>query len=192
MLGKADVVARVCGALLENDRDRASALAAAEYPFVATTNAGRAYTEVQSTRIYRRDGFLDRYTGDRLVFPGTIRLLSKLMPSEFPTHPSWKMSVTHMVYWDLFPTIDHVIPVARGGADSEENWVTTSMVRNAAKSNWTLEELGWTLEPIDPVRAWDGLIGWFVDYLSARPEHLSDKYIARWLRVARATTPVAA
>src|SRR5450755_762995 len=101
------------------------------------------------------------------------------------------MSVTHMVYWDLFPTIDHVVPVARGGTDSEENWVTTSMVRNAAKSNWTLEELGWTLKPIDPVRAWDGLIGWFIDYLSVRPEHLSDKCIARWLRVARRTTVAA-
>jgi hypothetical protein len=33
MLGKADVVARVCGALLEGDMDRAALLATAEYPF---------------------------------------------------------------------------------------------------------------------------------------------------------------
>ena len=185
MLAKADVVARVCGALLEGDRDRASALATAEYPFVANANAGRAYTEVQSTCIYRRDGFLDRYTGDRLIFPGTLRLLSKLMPAEFPSHPNWKMSATHMIYWELFPSIDHVVPVARGGADSEENWVTTSMVRNAAKAHWTLEELGWTLRPIDTSTGWDGLTGWFLDYLHDRTEHQSNPYLARWLRAAK-------
>jgi hypothetical protein len=113
-------------------------------------------------------------------------LLSKILPREFPAHPNWKMSVTHMVYWELFPTIDHVIPVARGGPDSEENWVTTSMVRNAGKSNWTLEELGWTLKPFDPVSAWDGLMGWFVDYVRAWPEHRSDKYVERWFRAAQA------
>jgi len=187
MVDKADVVARVCGALREGDRDRAASLATDEYPFVATTNAGRAYTALQSTRIFRRGGFLDRYTGDRLVFPGTIRLLSMILPREFPAHPNWKMSVAHMVYWELFPTIDHVVPVARGGADTAENWVTTSMVRNAAKSNWTLEELGWTLKPIDTVSSWDGLIGWFVDYVRVRPEDRSDKYIERWLRAAKAT-----
>ena len=40
-------------------------------------------------------------------------------------------------------TIDHVIPVARGGADDESNVVTTSMLRNSAKSNWLLDEVGW-------------------------------------------------
>ena len=92
-----------------------------------------------------------------------------------------------MVYWERFPTVDHVMPVARGGADSEENWVTTSMLRNSAKSNWTLEELGWTVRPIDPSTGWDGLIRWFNEYLRERPEHLTDAYIARWHRAAKAT-----
>jgi hypothetical protein len=84
MVDKADVVARVCGALREGDRDRAASLATDEYPFVATTNAGRAYTALQSTRIFRRGGFLDRYTGDRLVFPGTIPGASKLEDERCP------------------------------------------------------------------------------------------------------------
>jgi hypothetical protein len=94
------------------------------------------------------------------------------------------MSETHMIYWELFPTIDHVVPVARGGADDESNWVMTSMLRNAAKSNWTLEELGWNLVPPGDVRQWDGMTAWFADYLKQDNRWLSDKYIRQWHRVA--------
>ena len=95
------------------------------------------------TRVFARDGFVDRYSGDKLVFPGTLlRLLSALMPDEFPAHPNWKMSASHVMYWELCPTIDHLVPVARGGADNESNYVTISMLRNSAKAHWTLEELG--------------------------------------------------
>ena len=55
------------------------------------------------------------------------------------------MSESHIVFWELFPPIDHVEPVARGGPDHCKNRVTTWMMRNSAKGNWTLEELGWQL-----------------------------------------------
>ena len=182
----ADAMARVCGALLEGKTDLARAIAVAEYPFVRHGNAGRAYTERQMLRIFLRDAFVDRYSGERLVFPGTLRLLSKVMPEEFPAHPNWKMSESHIAYWELFPTIDHVVPVARGGADDESNWVTTSMLRNSAKSNWTLEELGWALLAADDGAGWDGLLGFCTQYLAAHPEFLADRYIARWHRAALA------
>ena len=89
-----------------------------------------------------------------------------------------------MIYWELFPTIDHVVPVAREGADDESNWVSTSMLRNAAKSNWTLEELGWSLVPASDVRQWDGMTGWFIEYLKHDSLWLDDRYIRRWHRVA--------
>jgi hypothetical protein len=43
-----------------------------------------------------------------------------------------------MVYWELFPTLDHVVQVARGGQDEDKDWIKTSMVLNSAKSNWTI------------------------------------------------------
>jgi hypothetical protein len=182
--GKADIVARVCDALLRGDLDAARAIARSEHPFVPQSKAGRAYSELQSVRVFLRDRFTDRYSGAHLVFPGALRLLSKVMPAEFPAHPNWKMSESHIAFWELFPTIDHIRPVARGGADEEANWVTTSMVRNAAKANWTLEELGWTLLDVPTSTTWDGLVGWARDYLAMHPEHLSDKYIAIWHRAA--------
>ena|SRR5688500_18432347 len=140
------------------------------------------------TCIFIRDSFVDRYSSQRLVFPGALRLLSRLMPEDFPAHPNWKMSASHIIYWELFPTVDHIYPVARGRPDDESNWVTTSMLRNSAKSNWTLEELGWALRDLPSENAWDGLITWFIRYLEQDPAHLTDGYISKWHRAAiRAT-----
>jgi hypothetical protein len=181
---KAETIKSVCGSLLAGDTQSAAACARSAYPFVPPQSTGRAYTEAQCTSIFIRDGFIDRYSGAQLVFPGTIRLLSRILPSEFPFHPNWKMTETHMIYWELFPTVDHVIPVARGGANDERNWVTTSMLRNSAKSNWTLDELGWQLVPPGDFAQWDGLLGWFIDFVKHDPPHLADKYIRRWQRAA--------
>ncbi len=118
----------------------------------------------ESTRVFVRDGFLDRYTGERLIFPPVLRVLSIVLPDKFPYHPNWKTVVTHPAFWKVGATIDHVVPVTRGGADDESNWVTTSMARNSAKMNWTLEELGWTLHPPGNFGEWDGLLHWFLEY----------------------------
>ena len=182
-MSKSSVIDSVCQALTLGERERASALAREQYPFAPTTNAGRRYSALQMVRIFQRDGFVDRYTGERLVFPGTLRLLSTLMPEEFPAHPNWKMSESHSAYYELFPTIDHVTPVARGGADDETNWVTTSMLRNSAKANWTLAELGWSLRPPRRDGEWDGLIRWFVTHTDRYPALVATGYLKRW-RVA--------
>jgi len=183
-MNKSNAIDLVCQALALGDRLAASSVAREQYPFAPGANAGRRYSEYQMTQIFFRDGFVDRYTGDRLVFPGTLRLLSTLMPEEFPAHPNWKMSESHIVYWELFPTIDHVVPVARDGSDDESNWVTTSMLRNSAKANWTLKELDWVLHPRGSIKEWDGLIGWFVDYTAQNPSTLAGDYLKTWRAAA--------
>jgi hypothetical protein len=104
------------------------------------------------------------------------------------------MAESHFVYWELFPTIDHVEPAARGGVDNSDNWVCTSMVRNSAKSNWTLAELGWQLYAPGNLAEWDGLTRWFVDATDQHPEWITSDYLRTWrsaaLRLlARATPP---
>lgn len=142
---KADVLARACAALDVAEMDVGKEILRTEYPFIAVAKTSRRYTERQCLRVFYRDGFTDRYSGTRLVHPGALRVLSVVFPDEFPAHPNWEMKRSHFAFWELFPSIDHVVPVARGGADDETNWVTTSMLRNSAKSHWTLEELGRTL-----------------------------------------------
>jgi len=49
------------------------------------------------------------------------------MPEESPAHPNWAVSQSHLAYRELFSSIDHLVPVPRGGADDEPNWINTSM-----------------------------------------------------------------
>jgi hypothetical protein len=182
---KAEVIKLVCRALLVGDSVEASRIAREEYPFTPSAKVSRKMTESRMTRIFLRDGFIDRYSGERLIFPGTLRLLSHLMPDEFPAHPNWKMSESHIVFWELFPTIDHVHPVARGGTNEDDNCVTTSMIRNSAKSNWTLEELGWRLVQPGDMQDWDGLLDWFTTLVSNDKAHLADAYLRRWYYAAK-------
>lgn len=184
---KADILADACRALADGHPTTARDIAHAEYPFVPIIKAQRRYTERHMMKVFVRDGFIDRYSGDRLVFPGTLRLLSQLMPDEFPVQKNWKMSETHQAWWELCPTIDHVVPVARGGADDETNWATTSMLRNSAKANWTLDELGWTLREPGSMGEWDGLTAWFVEYVGKHPGMAGSGYLKRWKSAARAS-----
>jgi hypothetical protein len=184
MKNKCEAIQKVCDALIEGNKTLASSIVRSEYPFEKKSFAGRKYKEFESTQIFIRDGFIDRYSGAKLIFPPVLRLLSRSLPEEFPFHPNWKMSESHSAYWELSPTIDHIVPVARGGADIETNWATTSMLKNGAKANATLEELGWILLPSGDFRQWDGLISWLMEYIKLEPEHLQDAYIKRWYSAA--------
>ena len=183
------ILGRAFLALRQGEMPKAREILRAEYPFLPISSERRRYTEVQSLQVFQRDGFIDRYSGQRLVFPGIFRLLSRLLPEEFPYNLNWKMAETHPAYWEIFPTIDHVLPVARGGPDDEGNWVTTSMLRNAAKANWTLEELGWTLCPVGSLTDWDGLTALFVDFVDVERSVLEDKYLQRWYNAAVGKRP---
>ena len=154
------------------------------YPLTHQASSTRKYTPVQCMRIFLRDGFIDRYSGKRLVFPGTLRVLSILLPGEFPYHPNWRVEVTHPAFWELFPTIDHVVPVSRGGLDEQSNWVTTSQLMNAVKANWSLDQLGWRL--LDPTQsdAWDGLTRWCLEFVRSREELTTNDYVRKWVRAA--------
>ena len=185
---KHQVIQDVCSAVGNSDFEAAKQIIKTDYPFEPPKpidNQSRKYNETEKTKLFLRDGFIDRYSGEKLVFPPVLRLLSKLMPEEIPYHPNWKMSECHLAYWQLYPTIDHIEPVARGGVNDESNWVCTSQLKNSIKSNWTLEELEWELHPPGDLNDWDGLINWYLDYTESNPEVLESNYLHSWHRAAK-------
>ena len=192
MPNPAETLLAACEMIASSDLDGAASIIRERYPFERLTNAGRTYTPYQSLQVFLRDGFVDRYSGAKLVNPAVLRLLSALIPNEFPAHPNWKQSESHIAFWELFPTIDHIVPVARGGPDNAENWVTTSMLRNSAKSNALLDEIGWILHPVGNVDEWDGLTTWLINYVAGSDDLASlteksqrdKKYIQRWARAS--------
>ncbi|MCD8300379.1 MAG: HNH endonuclease [Clostridiales bacterium] len=171
--------------LSEGNVPRAEKVISEDYRFEAVEGHGRHYTAAQAMEQFFRDGFIDRYSGKRLVNPGMLRVLSEKMPKQFPYHPHWKMGECHVAYWEYQPTVDHIDPVARGGEDSPENWVTTSMMNNAAKGVFTLEQLGWTLKPRGDINEWDGLSGYFVAIVKEEPSLLEVGKIKEWYKATK-------
>lgn len=170
--------------LLQHKTIEAKKIIEKEYPFHKLIAQGRNYTDKEKMIQFVRDGFIDRYSGQKLVNPGILKVLSFYMPETFPYHAHWKMEECHNAYWELVPTVDHIYPVALGGADSMENWATTSMLHNSIKSNWTIEQLNWKLYESGDYNKYDGLTELFVRLVEADKELLNDAYIKRWYRLA--------
>ena len=84
LIGNPDAIEAACNEISQKNLNQARKIISTDYPFVPYSKASRSYTERQKTKIFIRDGFIDRYSGERLVFPGTLRLLSLLIPDEFP------------------------------------------------------------------------------------------------------------
>ena len=181
---RADILAAVCELISKGRIDEAKASLLANYASASASTPRKPWPMKRLVRVFMRDGFTDRYSGDRLVFPGSLRALAILLSDAFPYHLNWKQSATHPAFYELYPTIDHVIPVARGGADDETNVVTTSMLRNSAKGNWLLEELRWPVDRAPVVPVWDGLLGWFLSVSIAHDDLRNDAAIQRWRQAA--------
>ena len=184
-MNKTSALKNVCAALASDSAAEAAKIVDRHYPFSPIPATKRKYGAVDLARLFVRDGFINRYSGERLVFSPALRMISVELEDSFPYHRNWKSDATHSAYWDLGATLDHVVPVARGGADEESNWVTTSMARNSAKMNFTIDQLGWTLHPGGDFDEWDGLMRWSVEYGRGKPELLGISTLKTWHRAAK-------
>ena len=180
---KSTIISNIFEALLNQDKETAKSTLLSEYPHKPFEIEKRSYTIAQRMEQFISDGFIDRYTGEKLLNPGILKVLSSFFPSEFPFHPHWKMTETHIAYWELTPTIDHIFPIAKGGKDDQSNWVTTSMKNNSIKSNYTIDEIHWELHPKGDIKKWDGLSSVFIKIVEANEELLTDNYIKTWYNI---------
>ena len=95
------------------------------------------------------------------------------------------MNETHIAYWELVPTINHINPVAIGGKDEDDNIITTSQLNNSIKSNWTLEQLKWKIYDAGDIKEWDGLTKTFIELVENDITLLSDNYIKKWYSISK-------
>ena len=182
---KSNVICDIVTMLLKNDKTEAKNIINQEYPHTYYEIEKRTYTVNQKMNQFVRDGFIDRYTGNKLLNPGILKIISRYFPNEFPYHSHWKMTETHIAYWELIPTIDHIYPIAKGGEDNESNWVTTSMKNNSIKSNYIIDDIHWNLHPKGNISDWDGLTTIFLRLVENDKELLKDPYIKGWHKVSR-------
>lgn len=79
------VEALIQAAVLLHDKDYALAekIINEKYPFTPVKSSGRNYTVKQMVTQFFSDGFIDRYSGKRLVNPGILRGMSEILPKVF-------------------------------------------------------------------------------------------------------------
>lgn len=182
---KSKIISDIAEMLIDDDKTSAKSILINEYPHKPYDVEKRTYTTTQKMEQFIKDGFIDRYTGQKLLNPGILKVLSTYLPDEFPFHPHWKMTETHIAYWELVPTIDHIYPIAKGGHDDKSNWVTTSMKNNSIKSNYTIEEIHWTLYPQGDIKDWDGLSKSFIKLVDKNKDLIKDNYIKTWYNISK-------
>ncbi|WP_137725903.1 HNH endonuclease [Prescottella subtropica] len=157
--------ARAAAAALDLDaigavrRSRLAAVADHQTPADAAVT-GRAARRTVPTRvksgIFDRDRWTCRICGAHTLDLRVTRRISELIPLEFPHHRNWKFEATHLLYWTHTASLEHVVPLARGGRDTPDNMVTTCYACNDARRHFLLDEIGWTLRPV-PHTDWQGL-----------------------------------
>src|ERR1051325_5511023 len=84
-------IREICRLFDKDELDSARRMARRDLPLAPATPARRNPSRSTLAKLWKRDGFVDQYTGQRLVYPGALRLLSALMPDELPYHPRWKI-----------------------------------------------------------------------------------------------------
>jgi hypothetical protein len=189
-INKLAIIDKVCEALAANQLGDAEKIMDDGYKFKPWKKPKSSFSYKQKMEIFIRDGFVDGYSGERLIFPGTLLVISEklgITGPTFPYHRNWKMDACHIAYWELVPTIDHIKPLAREGDHVKENWILTSQMRNSVKAQWTLEELeefGWKKCSADQIRKWDGMTRWFFKLTDGDKSLLQNNCIKQWHRVA--------
>jgi hypothetical protein len=169
-----NIIKKVCENILNNNIEIAKEIIREEYPHNFVEPEKRDMSSYEKVKVFLRDGFIDRYSGEKLIFPNVLRIVSEELGEVFPYHRNWKMSDCHIAYWEYFPTYDHIVPIARGGKDIAENVVTTSQKNNSLKSNFLLEEIQWKLHKKGSLSDWDGMISWYLNYI-ARNESILER-----------------
>jgi hypothetical protein len=175
-----DIIQQVCSLIEKGNTSQAKDLITKDYKHKYIKYNTRNMTVYEKLKIFIDDGFIDRYSGKKLLFPNVLRIITTEIPEAFPFHKNWKMSDCHIAYWEMMPTYDHILPIARGGKDIPENIATTSQMMNSIKSNFTLDEIGLKLLPKGSFGNWDGMIGWYERYIENHKEFLNDVYVMQW------------
>lgn len=184
-MNKSEFFSEVSNLLLKDNKEKARETIINKYPHTVKQIKKRRYSNLIKMKHFFNDGFIDRYTGEKLINPGLFKVLSTYFPEEFPYDAHWSTTKTHNSYWVMFPTIDHIVPIARGGEDCDSNRVTTTMKNNLIKDNYTLEEIGWKLYPQGSIEQWDGLTEIFIKIVEKDEALLKDKYIENWYKVSQ-------
>ena len=177
---RADVLVHACLALEAGSVDAAKKIIERDFPFSRYVKDEKTFTPVEQMKIFMRDGFVDRFTGKRVFLPPVLAVLSNELPETFPCNPNWDRAKTHQAHEMFSAAVKKIIP--SGLSKDTANLVTVSALNKLSRGNATIEDLGQPLLTLDEIASsrWDGMTGWFVNYVHEHKNLLADNKIAAW------------
>jgi hypothetical protein len=169
----ATVLAEVCAAVAADELVAAAAILRGKLPLQPVPRVNGSVPLSRRIAVFLRDGFICRYSGQRVLLPAAMMLLAKVLPEQFPWHQNWRMDVCHSAFWELSAEVDHIEPRARRGTHNIDNLVTVTPLVNKSKAHSHLSSLAWSLHPVGSLHEWDGKAGWFLAEAQKRPKLLT-------------------
>ena len=127
---KSAVISNITSLLLEGNKMAAQTVICQEYPHEQVEIEKRAYTMAQKMNQFISDGFIDRYSGQKLLNPGILKVLSCYFPEEFPYHPHWKMTHTHIAYWEDVYEYNNPNGTQMMPTHNQYIWLNNSLMRS--------------------------------------------------------------
>ena len=109
--------------------------------------------------VWRRDHWTCRYCNEPVFFNPTFKLFDKISPNHGYYHPHGKSDARHQFIEKRMATVDHIIPLSRGGSDTIDNYVTACWECNLKYREKTFDEGKPKPLPINKKAAklnWDG------------------------------------
>lgn len=127
-----------------------------EPPILPDRERVRAIGRERAVAVFRRDHWACCYCGRLLVHANVLEHVARLVGDVFPwvSHHMPKAG-THPAIERLYPNVEHVLPLARGGDNSDENVRACCTPCNEWKGDCTPEEASLTPQPVGA--GWDGL-----------------------------------
>ena len=109
-------------------------------------------------QVFCRDKWHCRYCNDAVFFSPILKVLESISPGHGYYHPNGKSDEMLTLFANKFASIDHIIPVTRGGENSIENYVTSCWECNLMYGNKTHKKGKPLPNPINSSGTkWDGL-----------------------------------
>ena len=109
-------------------------------------------------KVFCRDYWHCRYCSDSVFFSPILKILESISPGHGYYHPNGKSDGMIPLFANKFASVDHIIPVTRGGENSIENYVTSCWECNLMYGNKTHKKGKPLPNPINSSGTkWDGL-----------------------------------
>ena len=90
--------------------------------------------------IFCRDNWHCRYCNDAVIFTPLLKILDNISPNRGYYHPNGKSDKMLSLFANKFASVDHIVPVTKGGKNEVDNFVTSCWECNLKFGNKTHKE----------------------------------------------------